>query len=166
MTREWQTGVVGAVFLAGVALTAAGEQGQGTQQSSAASRFVGTWRLVSYEANGKIDPNRGPNPKGLIYYDATGHMAAQIAPDRPRPSWPQNQVPPAEQAREAVIGYTAYFGTYTIDEGAKTVTHRRQGALNFNAVDYVRRYEFAPDGRLVLTPLENPKNRITWERIR
>ena len=93
-------------------------------------------------------------------------MAAQIAPDRKRPSWPQNQAPPPEVAREAVIGYTAYFGTYTIDERARTVTHHRQGALNLNEVDYVRQYEFTPDGRLVLTPRENPANRITWERIR
>jgi hypothetical protein len=162
-------GVALTVLLAALAAGAGGVAPQSTPSSTAspaARRFIGTWRLVSYEAAGKPDPNRGANPKGVIYYDAAGQMAAQIAPDRPRPSWPQTQIPAPEQAREAVIGYTAYFGTYTVDERAQTVTHHRVAALNFNAVDYVRRYQFSADGRrLVLTPRENPANRITWERV-
>ena len=46
-----------------------------------AKRFVGTWRLVETRTNGNPDPVRGLHPNGLIYYDATGHMAAQIMPE-------------------------------------------------------------------------------------
>jgi hypothetical protein len=147
-------------------LVTTGSRRRVSAQSSAVQRFVGTWRLVSVEVNGKPDPNRGAHPKGLIYYDTTGHMAVQIAPDRPRPSWPQSGVPTPEQAREAVTGYAAYFGTYSVDERGHTVTHRREGALNFNSVDFVRKYEFAPDGRLMLVPVDNPSNKLTWERIK
>ena len=132
--------------------------------AASASPFVGTWRLVSFTGTDRV----GAHPKGLIYYDNTGHMAAQIAPDRIRPSWPANAQPSPEQARDAVAGYAAYFGTYEVDERAKTVTHHREGALNMFAVDLVRTYEFSGDGRLVLTPLEkeNAGTRLVWERVR
>src|SRR5262249_50010871 len=57
--------------------------------AASASPFVGTWRLVSITGTDR----EGAHPKGLIYYDNTGHMAAQIAPDRVRPSWPPNAQP-------------------------------------------------------------------------
>ena len=68
-------------------------------------------------------------------YDADGYMNVQIQPDRPRQAY--SGTPTAEQALEAIRGYTAYFGTYTIDENAQTVTHHREGKLDAGAVDYV-----------------------------
>lgn len=129
-----------------------------------AQQFVGTWRLVTLEVDGKPDPRFGLHPIGQIYYDATGHMAAQIMPDRPRPSWPSNTLPTPEQAKDAVTGYVAYFGRYTIDEHAGTVSHHREGSLNLNVIDLVRRYEFSTDGHLILVPLDNPSFRLVWER--
>ena len=42
----------------------------------------------------------------------------------------------------------------TIDEKAGTVTHHRQGMLDAGAVDFVRKFELAPDGnRITLTPV-------------
>ena len=39
--------------------------------------------------------------------------------------------------------YIAYFGTYTIDENAGTVTHHRQDSIQpGDSGDLVRRYEF------------------------
>ena len=134
--------------------------------SGAALRFIGTWRLIAIEGDtGTTAADRGPHPTGLIYYDATGHMAAQIQPDRPRPAW-SGRLPTPEQALDAIRGYTAYFGTYTIDEKARTVTHHRDGAINLEVRDYVRRYEFLPDGRLALTPVTRTSIRLIWERIK
>lgn len=131
-----------------------------------AKRFVGTWRLVSIEGGSQPDRRRGANPIGLIYYDGFGNMAAQIMPDRARPKWTDSPTP--EQAKEALTGYTAYFGTYTVDEKARTVSHHRKGSLNPGSVgvDAVRRYEFASGDRVILTPVENPTIRLTWERVR
>ncbi len=132
----------------------------------AAKRFVGTWRLVSITSNGQPDPIRGPHPTGLIYYDGTGHMAVQIMPDRPRPKYASSEPTPAE-AKAALTGYAAYFGTYTIDERAHTLTHHRTGNINpSDAVDAVRRYEFNSSDQLILTPVENPMRQLTWERIK
>jgi hypothetical protein len=146
---------------------AGGAGGQSASQADISKRFIGTWRLVSIEANGRVDPNRGAHPTGLIYYDAAGHMAAQIMPDRPRPKYVGSQ-PTPEEAKTALSGYTAYFGTYSIDERARTVTHHRKGCVNpgLVGVDAVRRYEFAAGDRLILSPDENPSTHLTWERIK
>src|SRR5438132_14150554 len=87
--------------------------GQGKSQAELRKPFVGAWRLVSIE--GGANPTiRGTQPTGLIIYDASGHMAAQIQPDRPRQRWTGPLTPAI--AFEAMLGYPAYFGTYTIDD--------------------------------------------------
>ena len=137
-------------------------------RTASAKQVVGMWQLVSIvHDDGSQPPNRGARPVGLIAYDASGHMAVQIMPDRARPHYSGREPTPAE-AKDAILGYTAYFGTYTIDERAKTVTHHRQGSVNPGDVktDLVRRYEFIGDNRLVLTPVENPIRHLTWERVR
>ena len=132
-------------------------------QGDAAKRLVGTWRLV--DINSGTDPNRGPRPTGLIIYDANGNMAVQIQPDRPRAKYAAAQ-PTPDEAKAAITGYTAYFGRYTIDEKAGTVTHIRSGNLNPGGIDsVVRRYEFVGADRVVLRPVES-KNVLTWERVK
>jgi hypothetical protein len=46
------------------------------------------------------------------------------------------------------------------------VTHHRAGNINPGGLgDYVRRYEFLSDDRLVLRPVESASE-LTWERIK
>jgi hypothetical protein len=137
---------------------------QHKSQAELRKAFIGTWRLISIEG-GDTQASRGARPTGLIYYDAHGYMAAQIMPDRPRPAW--SGTPTPQQALEALRGYTAYFGTYTIDDAAGTVTHHRQGMLDGGERDFVRSYEFGPGERLILTPVGNAAAplHLTWERI-
>src|SRR5258708_39348178 len=97
--------------------------------SDTAKRLMGTWRLVTITRNGETEPNRGPHPTGLIYYERTGHMAVQIMPDRVRSKYTGSE-PTPDEAKAAITGYTAYFGTYTIDESARTVTHHRMGNIH------------------------------------
>jgi len=131
-----------------------------------AKRFIGTWRLVSITSNGRMDANRGPHPAGLIFYDRTGHMAVQIMPDRVRPKYAGSE-PTPDEAKAAITGYTAYFGTYAIDNSARTVTHHRIGNINPGApADVVRRYEFGAGDWLILIPVEDPTTQLTWERIK
>jgi hypothetical protein len=140
--------------------------GQGKSQAELRKLFVGSWRLVSIEG-GSNTTTRGSKPTGIIVYDAHGNMAAQIQPDRQRPTY--TGTPTAEQMAERMRGYTAYFGTYTIDEKASTVTHHRQGMLDAGAVDFVRKFELAPGGnRITLTPVggTGKPTHLTWERVR
>ena len=139
---------------------------QGKSQAELRKPFVGSWRLVSIEG-GNNPTTRGSKPTGIIMYDAHGNMAAQIQPDRQRPTY--TGTPSLEQMAERMRGYTAYFGTYTIDEKAGTVTHHRQGMLDAGVVDFVRKFELAPGGnRITLTPVGDTgtPTHLTWERVR
>ena len=169
--------VVSCCACALAALAVARTQTQ-TAPASAASRLIGTWSLVSYESSDTESQQfRGDKPIGLIYYDNTGHMAVQIQPDRQRKrfSGPQAGVftgpsPTPAEAIDAISGYAAYFGTYTVDEKAQTVTHKRLGNINPGGVgDFVRRYEFLTPDRVRLVPQERTDLRavrLTWERLK
>ena len=146
-------------------LSTGAARGQSATPSDTAKRLVGTWRLVSITTDGQPDPNRGPHPTGLITYTAQGSMAVQIMPDQARPPFAGTH-PTPDEAQAALTGYTAYFGTYTIDEAARTVTHHRTGNINPGGLgDFVRRYEFVTEDRLILRPLEST-NALTWERLK
>jgi hypothetical protein len=94
----------------------------------------GAWRLdsrIDVDASGtrRPEPSLGEDPVALLIYDRAGHFAAQfmkrdrsvLAPDTAA-SGPNNS--------RAVGGYDAYFGGYTIDDAAGTVTQRLDAALS------------------------------------
>jgi hypothetical protein len=127
-----------------------------------ANKLLGAWRYVGTRIN-DTNWDRGANPKGMIYYAFT-----------------------------AVKDYIAYFGTYTVDEAAGTVTHHRQDSLRSarrngdadrarrqaharrrgddaarsmpgDGGDLVRRYELNGDRLVLRAP--NSTFEVTWERI-
>lgn len=127
------------------------------------TRLVGVWRYVEATLDGKPPPGRASG-RGMIYYDANGVMMVQVAPDRARTK--AGSEPTPAEAKDALTGYIAYFGTYTIDEAARTVTHHRQGSVQpGDAADLVRGYEFEGDDRLILQP-PGSSYRVVWERIK
>ncbi len=133
---------------------------------SDAKRFIGSWRLVETTRDGKIRPERGANPTGMITYHESGWMSAQIQPDR-EPVQLSGDGPTAEEALAAIDGYTAYFGTYAVDEARKVVTHHRKASVTpgwRNKPDFERAYEFVGSDRVVLRPVGN-KNELVWERL-
>jgi Lipocalin-like domain len=127
-----------------------------------AKELIGAWRYAGTRVDGaKFD--RGPNPRGMIYYGPHGEMAVQVAPDVKRPRAGAVMTP--QEAKTALTDYIAYFGTYTIDERAGTVTHHRQDSIQpGDTGDLVRRYELTGD-RLVLRGL-NSTLEVAWERIK
>jgi hypothetical protein len=173
-----RTLVVSCCACAIVALAVARTDTQTPPRTSAADRLIGTWSLVSYESSDTESKQfRGPKPIGLLYYDRTGHMAVQIAPDRQRRRFtgPQAGVftgpqPTPDEALDAISGYAAYFGTYTVDERAQTVSHKRVGNINPGGLgDFVRRFEFLTEDRIALVPQERTDLRavrLTWERVK
>lgn len=126
-------------------------------------RLIGTWRLVSID-NSPLKPYRGECPIGLLFYDRNGNMAVQIAPSRPRRSFAEF-LPTPDEARDAYLGYTAYFGTYSVDPARQVVIHHRDGNINPGATgDFVRRYRFLSERQVVLMPVENDVG-LSWERL-
>ncbi len=143
----------GAAALA-VVLLAAPVIGAQTPPAGDAPRFIGTWRLVSQTQT------------GIMIYDSLGNMTAQVMPNRARRKYAAAE-PTPEEAKDAITGYLAYFGTYSIDEHARIITHHRKGNINPGQVndDVVRTYVFESSDRLVLTPAGS-NNKIVWERAR
>ena len=127
-------------------------------------RLIGSWRHIGSTINGKADPSRGPHPTGIIIYDEHGHMACHVAPDRDVTK--AGKEPTGEEAKAALDGHVAYFGTYSVDEKARTVTHHKQGSVQpGDKGDVVRAYEFSGD-RLILRPAGTTGHEIIWERIK
>ncbi|MEQ8234520.1 MAG: lipocalin-like domain-containing protein [Gammaproteobacteria bacterium] len=139
--------------------------------------FVGTWQLVesySDKPSGRVAFPLGEHVIGRINYDAAGNMAAQLMGDQRKPfsSRDPREVGDAEY-REAFQSYTAYFGTYTVDADAGTVTHHVQGATvpNWPGQDQIRFYEFTGDRLTLKTPPmrgndgEKAIHTLVWQKI-
>jgi hypothetical protein len=107
---------------------------------SARAQLIGSWRLVSRESrrpDGQVEPDRGLSgtPLGMLTYDVSGHVAAQLSRrDRTIALLPEEcQAAIATKAApgnsQTVLGYDAYFGTYAVDEQDGTLTHHLEAAL-------------------------------------
>lgn len=134
-------------------------------------QFIGTWRLVGMEqrsATGEVVPPAAGAPErtGYIIYDPAGYVAVSIMPIG-RKKYAGLQATEAE-ALTALSGYAAYFGTFTIDAAAKTVTHHLQGSLDPGmAADQVRGFDLSGN-RLTLKPpraASGNQSALTWERM-
>src|SRR5262245_9345597 len=96
----------------------------------------------------------GTEPKKLLIYDATEHMAIQImkVPHPKVASGDEERVAPDE--KQALFdAYIAYFGTYRVDAKKGLVVHHVEGDLSdvFIGRDEARPFQLSGD-RLVLTP--------------
>ena len=140
-----------------------GEPRSGTPGSS---KLVGTWKLVSIEernAEGRlVTPlDYGPEPIGMLMYDAAGHMSVHaMRQGRRKLASDDVHLAAPDQAKAAFVGYGAYFGTYTVDERAGLVIHHVQGSLipNWEGSEQRRRFTISGD-KLILEPPEIPGRR-------
>jgi hypothetical protein len=122
--------------------------------------LVGAWRFIDATLDGK---STRPNGKGIIYYAPSGDMVCQVSPGDTVAK--AGAKPTPEEALAALDNHIAYFGSYTIDEAAQTVTHRRKGSVQpGDTADLVRRFAIEGD-RLTLNP-PGTTYLVTWERIR
>jgi hypothetical protein len=154
--------------------------GQARPVLSPKEQLVGAWRLVSIETirpNGEvIYPFYGKHPEGLIMYDGGGWMSVQIVSDPPAnvPSESSReavQAAPTADKTKAFDNYYAYFGTWTVDETNKTVTHHIQQSLipGERNEDGIRHYVLDGD-RLTLTAKthelgEDRARKLVWQRL-
>ena len=157
---------------------AAGPSSAAQASMSDRAKFVGTYALVTTEvkdaATGKWSQTPNFDSNGYITYADTGHMGVHIMP-KIRTKF-ASAVPTGEEAQAALRGYTAYFGSYTVDDKDKFVVHHRLGQINPGGqVNAKRFYDFVttPQGRerLILTPApadgggkDKATNRLIWER--
>jgi len=109
-----------------------------SQQKSLKDQLVGTWIIVS---NTSVAPDGtkhqlfGPNPKGMLVFDATGQYSQIIVnPDVPKFKINNRLKGTPEENTAAVLGTTATFGTWSVEEASKTVTVHYVGGMFPNQV--------------------------------
>lgn len=104
------------------------------------NQLAGGWQLasrVTTGADGKVlaDPGLSVTPTGVLIYDRFGHVAAQLSRPGRTVEMLGEECRAAEKVRgtsdsaQTILGYDAYFGTYTVDAKAGVVTHHLQSAL-------------------------------------
>jgi hypothetical protein len=129
------------------------------QDSDLAKKFVSVWRLVSIEGTqAGLPADFWDRPTGMIIYLPTGKMAVQIANKIHRKSLGRNRAQwyaASPEDKAAVFdSYAAYYGTYTIDRKAGTLTPPFTGLERAGSKGRrVRWYEFQGNDRIVLIPV-------------
>lgn len=73
-----------------------------------------------------------------------------------------------QEIREAVSGFVSYFGTYSVDEKARKVSHTLEAAPvpGWVGTTLVRAFVVDSSGQLVLTrEIPGEKDVLVWRRI-
>lgn len=143
--------------------------------------LIGTWELLSRmdrtaAGEPRPEPMLGSDPVALLYYDRSGHFAAQFmkrdrtsmgSTDR---SMAQSVAAPNNSRSQA--GYDAYFGTYTVDDARGTVTQKLLGALSAENVGLVLTRTMLVDGDTLTIALatataggEPVTRTLVWRRL-
>jgi hypothetical protein len=122
-------------------------------------KLIGAWHLVHIDAPGPDGKSvHIPQPKGMLIYTRDGHMSVQLMYSESAKSLSNDYV---------LNGYEASFGSYDVDETARTVTHHVQGSNTRDLLvgkDLPRKYEFTADGHLIIRPAKADELWfVTWE---
>jgi hypothetical protein len=140
------------------------------------SSLPGTWRLesrVDVTASGtrQVEPSLGDDPIALLFYDRSGHFAAQFMKRDRSVSVPDGPSAGLNNSR-AQGGYDAYFGTYTVDDARGTVTQRLEGALSRENVGLVLTRAMEVQGDSLAIQLQTTAadgtavtRTLTWKRV-
>ncbi len=150
-----------------------------TSTAAARKQFVGVWKLVSGESRdevtGEVRYPWGTKPVGRLAYDEAGRVFAQLMnPGRRAVGGMANrgaaaaiETASAEDMREMLTGFNAYFGTFDVDEPARTVIHHLQSALipSWVGTDQRRKYEFSGSNQLIMSNIASrAAYRLVWQR--
>jgi hypothetical protein len=159
------TTVLGLILASGPAMS---------QQRSLKDQLVGAWSLLIAD-NVTPDGNKptfGPNPNGIIIFDASGHYALEIARSNNPKIASNNRVQgTADENKAIVTGTLAHFGTYTVDETGKALTFHIQSSSfpNWEGTVQKRSVTLAsPDDLKWITPQASGGGTVElyWKRIK
>jgi len=136
----------------------------------------GTWQLLSridVDASGqrKAEPSLGDDPVALLIYDRSGHFAAQFM-RRDRSTAVADAPGGGSNNSRARDGYDAYFGSYSVDDSAGTVTQQLHGALSRENVGAVLTRAMQVNGDELVIQLQTTASdgtevtrTLTWRRV-
>ncbi|MGH9604317.1 MAG: lipocalin-like domain-containing protein [Terracidiphilus sp.] len=135
--------------------------------------IVGAWSLSSYELrlkpSGTITTPFGSHPVGRILYEANGQMSAQLM--RPEMVAFASDDPLRATDKEAASAwrnYIGYWGTYTMNVRAGTITHHIVGGWlpNWVGQNQTRAFQLSGDSLSLDADSAAWHAHLTWKRIR
>ena len=141
-------------------------------QPGVRSSLIGVWTLQSCVrtlADGHKEYPFGEKPVGRIECDQEGRVFALLMRSGRRSTVAPGlelDAASAEEIRQAVTGFVAYFGSYEVDDASQTVTHHVEASLVPSWVGTSLKRRFRWDGaRLVLTrAVPGTMDELVWER--
>jgi hypothetical protein len=149
------------------------------KQVNVARKLIGAWRLVSIEGTDATFHFAYDHPTGVIIYDRSGWMSVQIDIKGTRKPFANGAAAGTDEEKVAAFdNYISYYGRYTLDLKAQTVTHHLEDSNepNLRGVNNVRWFEFQDNDHLLLIPREDGKGgkidrdkatfKLLWERIK
>lgn len=135
-------------------------------------KFIGTWKLVSFYAQGSgkdIIYPFGKEVRGRLIYEPSGRMAVQIMGLRRLRSVSDDKS--RDRVRRVVSRYVAYYGSYSVNETKQSITHHVEAALlpEWVGTDLIRHFEcngkyLTLKGLLMLGGVQR-KVSLVWERL-
>ena len=125
--------------------------------ANTAEQLIGHWTLVSAknEQDGKTTESFGPNPKGLFIFDRSGGYAVlQFRADLPKFASNSRDKGTPEENKAVVLGSSAHFGTYSVNEKEGTYTIRPEAGTfpNWVGNDQKRWFSISKDELKITNP--------------
>lgn len=138
-------------------------------------KIIGTWKLVSWvykNARNETVDFFGDNPVGILMYDRSGYMNAQLMRgDRPNISAAGLGEGLKEEIETAYKTYAAYFGKYR-ERSPGELVHTVEGSLfpNWVGHDEIRYAEITGDALVLSAPPVKIEGNdvvfyVTWRRV-
>ena len=96
---------------------------------------VGVWELIEYhdwEPDGGENLTIGPEAEGVFIYSPDGNLSLHIMTGVDRPAI--NSDSSDADLGQAFRPYIGYYGKYSVDYDAMTITHHVEGAKNPNRI--------------------------------
>lgn len=138
-------------------------------------KLAGSWKLISFhikDSSGQTAYPFGKDAQGRLIYEPDGRMAVQLMnPNRAGFTSDDPMIASEAEVRAAFGGYTAYYGTYSVNPDDQAIVHHIEAALlpNWVGTDQPRQFEF--DGKylilkgpLLLGGVQGVVS-LVWERL-
>jgi hypothetical protein len=146
------------------------------QPSISPGALVGSWSLVSLErtATGEAPVHpMGVDVVGRLTYEVDGRMSVMLG-RRDRPKFavaPGGSGGTTDEIRAAFQGFVAYYGTYSLNQEKKQVTHTIEFSSlpSWVGTTQTRTVEMSGDRLILLNKLvadgKQVEDRLVWKRL-
>jgi Lipocalin-like domain len=124
-------------------------------------KLIGAWRLVSITAPGPDGKTMSvTHPAGMLIYTRDGHMSVQLMYPKSADALSNDYV---------LHGYEASFGSYDVNEAARTLIHHVQGSITRDLLvgkDLPRAYQITANGELIIRSTRPDEHwSVTWKHF-